>query len=152
MIRKGRVEAALTTMDPLRSYRETQIKTAAQGKLILMLYDGAVKHLNLALEHLDSRHRKFDEVSTSLIRSQDIISELMVSLDFDRGGEIARNLFSLYMYMNRRILEGNISKDTAPLHEVRKLLIELREAWAAAADKAPADTLRAEGGGVNIAG
>ena len=62
MIREGRVEAALTTMDPLRSYRETQIKTAAQGKLILMLYDGAIKHLNLALEHLESNHRKFDEV------------------------------------------------------------------------------------------
>jgi flagellar protein FliS len=152
MIRKGRVEATLTTMDPLRSYRETQIKTAAQGKLILMLYDGAIKFLNLALESLAAQHRRYDEVSTSLIRSQDIISELMVSLDFEKGGEIAKNLFSLYMYMNRRILDANIKKETGPLEEVRAMLNELREAWASIADKAPADNLSAEGGGVNIAG
>ena len=152
MIRKGRVEATLTTMDPLRSYRETQIKTAAQGKLILMLYDGAIKFLNLAREALESRHHKYDEVSTNLIRSQDIISELMVSLDFERGGEIARNLFALYMYCNRRILDGNIQKDTAPLEEVRKILSDLREAWASIADKAPGESLSGEGGGVNIAG
>jgi flagellar protein FliS len=152
MIRKGRVEATLTTMDPLRSYRETQIKTAAQGRLILMLYDGAIKFLNLALEHLDAQHRRFDEVSTNLIRSQDIISELMVSLDFEKGGDVAKNLFSLYMYMNRRILDGNIRKDTAPLLEVKKILTELREAWASVADKTPGNSLPAEGGGVNIAG
>jgi flagellar protein FliS len=139
-------------MDPLRSYRETQIKTAAQGRLILMLYDGAIKFLNLAREGLESKHRKYDEVSTNLIRSQDIISELMVSLDFDRGGEIARGLFSLYMYCNRRILDGNIQKDTAPLEEVRQILSELREAWASIADKSPAEGSSGEGGGVNIAG
>ena len=152
MIRKGRVEATLSTMDPLRSYRETQIKTAAQGKLILMLYDGAIKFLNLAREGLLAKHRKYDEVSTNLIRAQDILSELMVSLDFERGGEIARNLFSLYMYCNRRILDGNIQKDVAPLDEVRQVLSELREAWASIADKAPGEAFSGEGGGVNIAG
>ncbi|MBN1837168.1 MAG: flagellar export chaperone FliS [Spirochaetales bacterium] len=142
----------MTSTDPLRSYRETQIKTAAQGKLILMLYDGALKFLSLAREGLEAQHRKYDEVSTHLIRCQDIISELMVSLDFDRGGEIARNLFSLYMYCNRRILDANIKKDTAPLEEVKRILSGLRDAWASIADKAPSEGLSAEGGGVNIAG
>jgi flagellar protein FliS len=142
----------LTTMDPLRSYKETQIKTAAQGKLILMLYDGAIRFIDLALEGLSSQHRKYDAVSANLVRSQDIIGELMVSLDFERGGEIAKNLFSLYMYMSRRVLDGNIRKDTAPLEEVKRLLVELREAWADVAGKAPAENLAAEGGGVNIAG
>jgi len=139
-------------MNPLRSYKETQIKTAAQGKLILMLYDGAIKFLNLALESLGSQHRRFDTVSANLIRSQDIITELMVSLDFDRGGEIAKALFSLYLYMNRRILDGNIRKEAQPLEEVRTILADLREAWASIADKAPAESPSAEGGGVNIAG
>jgi len=138
-------------MNPLRSYKETQIKTATPGKLILMLYDGAIRHLNQALEDLSKEHR-YDSISNSLIRTQDIIAELMISLDFDRGGEIAKNLFSLYVFMNRRLLDGNISKDKAPLEEVKTLLTELRGAWAEVADKAGVSTGTIQGGGVNIAG
>lgn len=138
-------------MNPLRSYKETQIKTATPGKLILMLYDGAIRHLNQALEDLSKEHR-YDSISNSLIRTQDIIAELMISLDFDRGGEIAKNLFSLYVFMNRRLLDGNISKDKAPLEEVKTLLTELRGAWAEVADKAGVSTGTTQGGGVNIAG
>jgi len=138
-------------MNPLRSYKETQIKTATPGKLILMLYDGAIRHLNQALEDLSKEHR-YDSISNSLIRTQDIIAELMISLDFDRGGEIAKNLFGLYVFMNRRLLDGNISKDKAPLEEVKTLLTELRGAWAEVADKAGVSTGTTQGGGVNIAG
>lgn len=141
----------MNTMNPLRSYKETQIKTATPGKLILMLYDGAIRHLNQALEDLSKEHR-YDSISNSLIRTQDIIAELMISLDFDRGGEIAKNLFSLYVFMNRRLLDGNISKDKAPLEEVKTLLTELRGAWAEVADKAGVSTGTTQGGGVNIAG
>ena len=138
--------------DPLRSYKETQIKTATPGKLVVMLYDGAVKHLSLALESLDSRHHSYDRVSEQLIRTQDIITELMVSLDFERGGEIARSLFGLYMWMNRQVLDGNIRKDTGPLEAVRKLLLELRAAWAEAAEKHGSESVTQAAGGVNIAG
>jgi len=142
----------LNTMNPLRSYKETQIKTATPGKLIMMLYDGAIRHLNQALEDLGKEHRQYDSISNSLIKTQDIISELMISLDFDRGGEIAKNLFSLYVFMNRRLLDGNISKDKAPLEEVKTFLSELRGAWAEVADKAGVSTGSTQGGGVNIAG
>jgi flagellar protein FliS len=63
------------------------------------------------------------------VAAQDIIAELMASLDFERGGEIARGLFSIYSYVNRRLLDGNLSKDPAPLEEVKRLLSELRDAW-----------------------
>jgi flagellar protein FliS len=142
----------LSKTDPLRSYKETQIKTATPGKLVVMLYDGAVKHLSLALENLNSRHHSYDKVSGELVRTQDIITELMVSLDFERGGEVARSLFNLYMWMNRQLLDGNIRKDTAPLESVRSLLLELRSAWAEMAEKAGAQTPARAAGGVNIAG
>ena len=139
-------------MNPLRSYKETQIKTATPGKLILMLYDGAIRHLNQALEDLSKEHRRYESISNSLIKTQDIIAELMISLDFERGGEIAKNLFGLYVFMNRRLLDGNIKKDKAPLEEVKTLLLELRGAWAEAADKANVPAGSQQIRGVNIAG
>jgi len=146
----------LNTTNPVKSYKETQIKTATPGKLILMLYDGAIRQLNQAVEDLEVQDRRYDRISNSLIKAQDIITELMISLDFDRGGEIARNLFALYVFMNGRLLDANIRKDPAPLQDVKRMLTELREAWAAVAAKAgggPAAMMRAaQSGGVNIAG
>jgi len=139
-------------MNPLRSYRETQIKTATPGKLVLMLYDGAIRHLNQALQDMREENRRYDSISNSLIKAQDIITELMISLDFDRGGEIAKNLFGLYVFMNRRLLDGNIRKDSAPVEEVKTLLSELRGAWAEVADKAGVSVESNRSSGVNIAG
>jgi flagellar protein FliS len=139
-------------MNPLRSYKETQIKTATPGKLILMMYDGAIKNLNQALQDMDNEHRRYDSISNSLIKAQDIIAELMISLDFDRGGEIAKTLFGLYVFMNRRLLDGNIKKDKTPLEEVKTLLMELRGAWAEVAEKAGVSAGSNLNRGVNIAG
>jgi flagellar protein FliS len=146
----------LNTTNPVRSYRETQIKTATPAKLILMLYDGAIRQLNQAIEDMDDHHRRYDRISNCLVKAQDIVSELMISLDFERGGEIARNLFALYVFMNRRLLDANIRKDAAPLQEVKRMLAELRAAWAAVAAKTgggdPQRQFAAQAGGVNIAG
>ena len=139
-------------MNPLRSYKETQIKTATPGKLILMLYDGAIRHLNQALQDMNEEHRRYESISNCLIKAQDIIAELMISLDFERGGEIAKSLFGLYVFMNRRLLDANIKKDRTSVEEVKNLLSELRSAWAEVADKAGVSVDTSRGGGVNIAG
>ena len=142
----------MKTMNPLRSYKETQIKTATPGKLILMLYDGAIRHLNQALQDMNEEHRRYESISNCLIKAQDIIAELMISLDFERGGEIAKSLFGLYVFMNRRLLDANIKKDRTSVEEVKNLLSELRSAWAEVADKAGVSVDTSRGGGVNIAG
>ncbi len=138
--------------NPLQAYRETQIKTANQGKLIIMLYDGAIKNINLAMELLDEKKKQYDRISNSIIKAQDIITELIVSLDFEKGGDIAKNLFSLYIFMNRQLLDANINKDKAPLESVKKMLSDLREAWAEVAKKTGGKIAENNGGGVNIAG
>jgi flagellar protein FliS len=138
--------------DPVRSYKETQIKTATPSRLVVMLYDGALKYLGLAMEALGASHQRYDRASEYLIRTQDIITELMVSLDFDQGREIARNLFNLYLWMNRQLLQGNISKSCEPLEQVKKLLAELRGVWAEVAEKPGLDRIPRAAGGVNIAG
>ena len=138
--------------DQLKSYKETRIKTANQGKLIVMLYDGAIKYLNLALDSMDETDKHYDEISNNIIKVQDIVTELMVSLDFERGGEISKNLFSLYVFMNRQLLEANVRKSINPLGEVKALLLELRSAWAEVSERRDLESRTGQGGGVNIAG
>ncbi len=75
----------MSATDPVQAYRETQIKTANQIKLIVMLYDGAIRHLALAVEDLAGGHGHYDRVNGHIVAAQDIVSELMSSLDFERG-------------------------------------------------------------------
>jgi flagellar secretion chaperone FliS len=138
--------------NPYRAYRDTQIKTASQGKLIVMLYDEAIRQVDSAVQGLRKGNDGIDIVSNALLKAQDLVTELMVSLDFERGGDIAQGLFSLYMYFNQQLVEANMKKVAEPLEEVRKMLAELRSAWMqisgtpAPPDAGPAQT------GVNIAG
>ncbi len=142
----------MSANDPVQTYKEIQIKTANQIKLIVMLYDGTIRHINLALDSFADKHRKFDRINSHLVAAQDIISELMASLDFEKGGAVAKNLFSIYTYMNHQLMDGNIRKDDAPVREVKKLLTDLRDAWEEISTKKGLEEKGGSRGGVNIAG
>lgn len=124
---------ALAKQNNYDAYKDTEITTANQGKLIVMLYDGAIRFLRISVDKMNPR--TYDVVNTNIIKAQDIITELMLSLNMEEGGEIAANLFNLYAYMKKRLLEGNIEKNTAPIVEVIKMLEQLRTAWEEAAVK-----------------
>ena len=96
----------MSNTNPYNQYKQTQITTANQGKLIVMLYDGAIKFLNIALDNMSPK--SYDVVNNNIIKAQDIITELLLSLNMDEGGEISQNLFNLYMYFKRQLLEANI--------------------------------------------
>ena len=140
----------------ISTYRETKVKTASQGQLIIMLYDEAVKSLDHALELLGlNRGGKknpgnIEKISRSILKTQEIVTELIASLDFDQGGEIANNLFSLYTWFNKELLEANIQQDTRRITIVRNQLHELRGAWAEIAIKNSPDANPVAG--VNISG
>ena len=136
--------------DPLRSYRETQIKTAGQGTLIVMLYDEAIKQIRQAEEAIGDR-QAIERTSNSILKAQDIVTELSAALDFERGGDLARRLFSIYLYVKRQLLEANIHKQVEPLRAERLLLTELRDSWSEIARR-PGDSNGGSGSGVNIAG
>jgi flagellar secretion chaperone FliS len=137
----------LAVNNPYKQYKKTQIDTANQGKLIIMLYEGAIKHINRALELLPQK--KIEEIHNNIIKAQDIVAELMVSLNMD-AGEIASKLLSIYLYINKKLMEANLSKSGEPLIEVRKYLLELKSAWEEASKKNPSET-NSESGGINIA-
>lgn len=140
----------MSRQNKLNAYRETNIKTASQGKLIIMLYDEAVRQLDLAAELLEEEKPHYDKVNNAVLRAQDMVTELMVSLDFDKGGEVAHNLFSLYMYFNRQMMQANMDKDVQSLKTIRTQLAELREAWDQIINKQSGSG--DSSGGVNIAG
>jgi len=144
--------AKVSAHDPVNAYKEIQIKTANQIRLIVMLYDGAIRHVNLAIDACGDGHRRYDAINSHLIAAQDILSELMASLDFEKGGVLAKNLFSLYSFMNRRLLDGNLKKDPVPLSEVKKMLGDLREAWDEISTRKGLEENATPSSGVNIAG
>ena len=111
-------------------YQETNILTASQGRLIVMLYDGCLKNLEVALrEFSKEKEANMEIIHNALIKTQDIITELSASLDFEVGGEIAQNLFNLYRYFQENLVRANIDKNKEPIEEVYKHLEALRSAW-----------------------
>ncbi|MDA8426272.1 MAG: flagellar export chaperone FliS [Treponema sp.] len=140
--------------NPLAAYRETRVKTASPGQLLVMLYDEAVKQCDIAVSLLGEEGKpgpeSIERINAALGKAQDIVTELMASLDFEAGGDIAQNLFSLYVWFGHEILEANIAKDVARVKAVRTMLAELRSAWAEAASKTQGGPAAAMG--VNIAG
>lgn len=139
--------------NPYQQYKQTQITTADQGRLVVMLYDGAIKFLSKALDIMEKEKLSgsdIEKIHVNIVKTQDIISELMSSLNMDVG-EFSSRLFSIYMYMNNRLIEGNIKKDKEPLLEVRRHLTELREAWAQASKNVQQEGVTKQAGGINVA-
>ena len=111
--------------DALNIYQQTQIKTLSQGKLIIMLYDGAIKNLTLALKEMEEKN--YEQTNNYLIKAQEIINELAVTLNLD-AGELAHNLLRLYRSMNALLVQANIKNDQDIVKRVVKMLSELRQA------------------------
>lgn len=110
------------------AYKNNQVTTAPQKKLIIMLYDGAIKNLKLA--KIAMEEKKIEETNTNLIKAQNIIMELMTTLNFEAGGDIAKSLHQLYDYMYRKLIRANIDKDIDSINEVERYMEELRDTWA----------------------
>ena len=108
-------------------YKKVDASTASQNRLIVMLYDGAIKFLETACAAMDKKHGT-EEAHNNILKAQEIIYELLSSLNYD-AGDIAHRLASIYTYMNQKLTEGNISKTKPPLLEVIRYLKELKTAW-----------------------
>jgi len=119
------------TAKKLASYKTVAVDTASPGRLILMLFDGALRFMSaaeLGFENTCARTRQ-ETVHNNLIRAQDIIHELQRSLNLKQGGEFAANLFRLYDFMNTKLMEANMKKEPENIRIVARLLGEIRDAW-----------------------
>jgi len=112
--------------NPYTQYRKVQVETADQRRVIIMLYDGALRFLGGGMSAL--RRGDLEAAHKNLLRAQDIVCELMASLDLE-AGEVAGALYRLYEYSYHLLLQANMKKEIEPLYQVEKMLLELREAW-----------------------
>ena len=114
-------------MKAMEAYQQAAVTTQSRGRLIVMLYDGAIKFLKLAIKELEAGN--YAAKGQYINRAQDILSELNAVLDMEAGGEIAQNLRSLYLFMNRHLSQANAKRDPQMIQEVIALLEELNQGW-----------------------
>jgi flagellar secretion chaperone FliS len=111
----------------IQSYRRASVITADGKRLVLMCYEGAIDHLRMGKQKY--MQKDFEGKAKAFIKVQDIINELRCALDFEKGGEIAKNLDALYRYVLGRLTYADIHKDMKAVDEAIRILGELKSAW-----------------------
>lgn len=117
----------------VKDYQSMQILSAKPEKLILMLYDGAIRFIQQAIKAIEENN--IETAHNNLLRSQNIMVELMASLNFEKGGDLAANLFRIYEFMHYTLVQANLKKDAEPLTRISDQLKRLRESWGQALKK-----------------
>ncbi len=119
--------------NPYQKYKTTAVQSASREKILLMLYEGAIKFTKLAAKACEEK--KIAERGYNIGRAYDIVMELNNTLDHKVGGEISKNLEGLYIFMMGQYTKSNISGDPAPLKSNLKMLETLHEGWVQAVEK-----------------
>ena len=126
---------------PYKKYQVTEIKTSDPVRIVVLLYEGAIKNLNQAIQYLDEDNKA--QATGRIVKTQEIVNYLRTTLDFEQGGEIAENLDRLYTYINKQLTEAQLKRDKDIIQGVIPLLQTLLEGWqgvAAGQSEAPSDT------------
>lgn len=118
---------------PYQKYKQTQVVSASREKLLLMLYEGAIKFTKLAIK--GAEEKKVVDRCTNLGRAYDIVMELNNTLDHNVGGDIAKQLEQLYMFITDQFTKANLNGDPEPLRAALKILETLHEGWRGAVEK-----------------
>lgn len=116
-----------------QKYKSTAIQSASREKILLMLYEGAIRFTKLAIKACEEK--KIADKGLYIGKTYDIIMELNNTLDHKVGGEIASNLEQLYMFMTDQLTKANIKNDPDPLRNVLKILETLYDGWSKAVEK-----------------
>ncbi len=122
-------------------YREMEVMTSSPGALVVRLYEGALGHCTAAEGHAEQGDTR--ALGVSLGKALAIVDELQQALDHERGGEIARNLEALYLFVRERLLDAQLSRRRESIGEARGVLAVLHQAWAEIARNAPSGPVRA---------
>ncbi len=117
----------------LKKYKTTSIQSASREKILLMLYEGAIKFVKLAILAVENNNVK--DKCENIGRAYDIILELNNTLDHKVGGDVAKNLEQLYQFMIEQLIKANTQNDVESLKTVQKLLETLHDGWVQAIQK-----------------
>lgn len=111
--------------NPYQTYQQSSVMLASGPELTLMLYNGAIKFCNIAIEAIESKN--IEKAHTNILKVQDIILELRVTLN--KKYPIALEMDQLYEYIYTTLVEANMKKDIAKLEEACGLIRNYRDAW-----------------------
>ncbi len=115
----------MSMRNPYAAYESNAVTTAAPGELTLMLYNGCLKFIKQAKRAIEEKD--FEGKNLNIQKTQNIISELMVTLNMDIP--VSKQMMQMYEYMNHRLIEANIKNDATLLDEVEEFIIEFRDTW-----------------------
>ncbi|MDR7073132.1 flagellar export chaperone FliS [Fictibacillus barbaricus] len=115
----------MSLANPYQAYQNNSVQTASPGELTLMLYNGCLKFIGLARTAIENKN--IEEKNTNLLKAQNIIKELMVTLNMDL--EVSKSLMQMYDYINRRLVEVNLHNNTEILDEVEDYVTDFRNTW-----------------------
>ena len=120
-----------------KTYRQAAVATATPGQLILMLFDGALRSMAIALDAFQEEDpiRRNERIHNKLVNAHDIILELQTSLDLKVPGDFPRRMWALYDFMMAQLRQANLHKDPEPIRIVERLLRKIRDAWAEMLDR-----------------
>ncbi|MBE5970072.1 MAG: flagellar export chaperone FliS [Lachnospiraceae bacterium] len=107
------------------AYANTKANTASPGDLILMLYDGAIRFGNLAMEAIEKK--EIEKAHINIVKIENIIKEFQASLDFKYP--VANEFNNVYTYLLQRLIEANMKKDNEIMEEVMGHLRTMRDTW-----------------------
>ena len=130
-----------------QAYRKTNVITADPKRLVIMCYEEAIDNLKIGKQRISQKD--YEGKCRAFIKAQDIVNELLCSIDFEKGGSIAKNLESLYIYMQKRIMHADLNKDIRAVDEVIEMLNELKSAWEEAFYKQGNNNIQSEEAGFN---
>ncbi len=114
-------------------YKQTSVTTANRGQVLIMLYEGAIRHVKKAIESIDAKD--IPTKCKAIGKTHDIVNELNNSLNFEVGGNIARDLERLYTFMAEQLVKANAENSKEALVSVLKLLETLLDGWRGAVDQ-----------------
>ncbi len=110
-----------------RAYMQTRIHTTSQEELVVMLFDAAKRYLEQAKVKIEEKD--YAQKGVLITKALDVINELDSSLNREKGGELAQNMHSLYIYTQTRLLTANLRMDCSIIDEVMGILGELKSAF-----------------------
>jgi len=119
----------------LGQYNKLNVETAGRLDLVLMCYEKAIESLWQARNSYEEG--RFEQKARKLQRGLKILQELQGCLNFEKGGQIARNLDAIYGYLTRRLLEGDVKRDLTAFDEAVRILTDLKESWQGIASENP---------------
>lgn len=111
----------------MNAYKQTDVETADRGRLLLLIYDHCIKWCHTAREAIENG--EIAKKSMALLKVQDGLTELVCSLDYEKGGDIATNLRRLYDFYSSHLIEANLKNSAKNVEEVQSMMESLRDAW-----------------------